>query len=374
MQVELRIRQFLEQDGRLKRGIINELAGDLGIHRHSVRKLINGEAESISLKTLGNLCQWLQREREVPADELPQVLFGYRPEALWEAVADTGRATLYLGEYLQVEEGSPLRLWVSQRDMVLAGAIVEELNTDTGAGKRAPIIHHEYVPFRFATGTPDISRRYFDQDSDKARRMFLGLRGNRTNAAHILIGSAEVNYLVECWVADLFGCKPFVAPEGEPRVPFYMKSRHTDTGLESCHAGRAAPFGYKGRAQPGIFYLNEKGTWVACPWVRDRKDAGLVAIVRRPGANATEMVIYGFSGRATAAMATHVVRNAKPFWPLYYESKARGIEIGVYVCKFTLGGSPTPAGADTFQTKKMDVVPISPRILNRFLSQAAEKE
>jgi hypothetical protein len=353
-----------------RHGLISTLQSEIGCHRHTIRKLLNNEASSISLNTLSGLCEWLQREGNVPAELLPQVLFGYRPEKLWQAVSQTGQVTIYLGEYQQTEPPLPTRLWVSRRDAAVASAIVEELYVHLTRLKRPPSIRHGYVPFRLSMHTPETRTRYFKEDTRRAKRIFRGMRSQTAQGASIFIGSQEVNYIVECWVASLFGCKPFEPSRNGPQVPFYVKSRHKKSGMKSCFGGVDDPPGCSKQPHPGIFYLDKSGKWAACRMIDGKQDAGLVIIVRHPGANAIEVAMFGVSGRATAAMVKHVVRSADPFWPPYF--KRGGKEIGVYICKFIVAPDTEPQQDGMYgmyQIKDFQPIPLEKEVLSRFVRQ-----
>jgi hypothetical protein len=107
------------------------------------------------------------------------------------------------------------------------------------------------------------------------------------------------------------------------------------------------------------------GKWVAVPWVKDSEDAGLVIVDRLPGGNAVDIVMFGFSARATSAMAETIVPNADPLWPPYYEWQGR--ELGIYICRFTEAGPSPAASGGTYGPSPPEIIQLEPSILDRFL-------
>ena len=364
MQIELRAKRLLERHGLYKRGIIGELAKALGLNRHSVRKLLNNELDGPSLKTLAGLCQWLQ-EKGVLDEPLPEALFGLKPEKLWGAAARGGIVNMYLGEFQEVHDGATVWRWISRRDSVVATTIVEELYTDTGGDQRPPIIHTEYVPFRSLSRSSDERESFLEKDAEDARNLFQHLKLQVGRGTSVLIGSQKSNYLVECYVADLFGCEPFTPCPGGMGAPFYLKFRDYDTSLRSCFGGPDSPPGHPADAPPGVYYIDPDGHWATCPLIRPQNDAGMVIVVRSGSISEMEVGLFGFSGRATAAMATKVVRDTGPFWPPYY--KSRGREVGVYICKFDMPGQLPPGKAEDYSHWKLTVIPLAETVLGRHL-------
>src|SRR5262245_27388901 len=102
MQVEIRLKQILNEYVPERRVSAQQIADDLRVHRHTIGKLYRNQMTNPSLKVLGQLCNWLQ-ENGVPGDILPQALFGTRPAKLWQAVAEPGIVRFYLGMYQQTE-------------------------------------------------------------------------------------------------------------------------------------------------------------------------------------------------------------------------------------------------------------------------------
>lgn len=377
MDIELRLKELLIEQGvnPRGRGLIKELAEYLNLHRHTARRLLLGNmpdddtkgVNRISLRTLGELCDWLHRKHGVPMDRLPAALFGFSASTeLWEAVSSMRSTTLFLGECL-VEAQGPDRLWVSSRDGMVANAIVEQLSgfkSDSSEGGSE--IHTEYVPFRFAPDNldPNTRRKYAEEQSRTAKKMFERTQALRSNSSHIYIGSQEVNALMECWVGARFNCKPFQPATKEPKTPFHIWFRHPGSVVQSTFGGAAPPVDYSGKFRgPGIYY-RQKNRWLVCSFIENKKDAGLVITFRDPGANILDVAIFGLSGRATAALADRVVPDTKRFYPPTLSWQ--GTQLGVYVCKFGVVADKVETGR-SYHIKEFDVIPIEANTLKQYL-------
>lgn len=377
MQISIQVSKILQEQRIDRRGIVEELAKVLGLHRHSVSKILNDTATSISMETLCKLCEWLHKKTKVAPEELLRQIFAVRAPELWKAVNNTKRITLYLGEYRQINRAGgeeTVGLWVSRRDSAATNAITEQLYTlhdQNTAPRLQSVLCTKYVPFRFDATSRTGRREYFEEDTKRAIAMFKEMRNGSANSASILIGSQEVNGLVEVVVADLFGCTPFVSTKGDSRVPFHLvfRSRHYD--IASCFGSYKPPQKFVGEAKPGIYYLNEHSKWVALPWVRDCRDAGVVIIRNNRSTKSLEMVLFGFSGRATAAMASVLIPSSHYIWPPYCEQKTE--DIGVYICNFNLDpGLAAAAGTvdEPAQNTALEVIPLDKTILSERLKRS----
>jgi len=359
------------------------MASDCGLHRHTIGKLYRNQLSSPSLEVLGKVCNWLV-DRGVPPDVLPGALFGWQPSDLWRAVAAPRRVTIYMGEYQQIDEDiRSARRWIALRDSAVAWKITEHLSAppekkdkdkanDTDKGKSKvkvkdipPAVRSEYVPFRFMTPEAPGDEQQFKSDITGAKKIFKKMQSRATRETAILIGSQRVNYLVELVVADLFGCKPFKRPNTAPEVPFYLVYRDFDRAVESCFAGRQAPPGYEGAAAPGTYYLDEDDQWSACEWKPFEKDAGLLITVRDPATGSLRVLLFGFSGHSTAVMGAKLIEIGDRFWKQSVTMK--GKEIGVHICHIAFAPKPGERQGDGFRVKKLRIVSLSEKVLERYL-------
>jgi len=339
MQIEIRLKQLLDELNLNTRGVIQQMAKDLGLHRHTLRRIYLNQMPNPSLNTLALVCKWLC-DHGIRQDRLPQALFGAQPSALWQAIAAAGSVRVYLGKYQQTLTSAPAWQWVAFRDACVAADIVKFLSTPGGVQAASrPEVRLEYVPFQYVQ---DDSVRWrnniaFRRDVQLAESIYATTRRPPSRSSSILIGSQKANYVLEHLVADLFGCQPFCLPrEGHPRPPFYTVYRERDCAVPSCFGGRQSPPGYSGKATPGVYYLDNGRKWVAIPWREDRQDSGIIIVAYDPGTETMQIALSGYTGRGTArigAVILHPAYQAR-LWPPPVVS--HGKKMGVYVCRFTL--------------------------------------
>jgi transcriptional regulator with XRE-family HTH domain len=366
MKVESRLKALLSEHNLDRHGIIQEIATGIGVNRHTIAKLYNDRTPSVSFSLLGRLCNWLT-QNGVPPDELPGALFGSGRAPLWNAIArQGGDVTVYLGEYQPITEGEVVWRWISRRDSAVASLIIQRLSTGSEGGARPPRLNFQYIPFRYSPADPIVDPRLLEKDIDRTRSVFEQTQQDVNPGTAIVIGSQRVNYLLEFFMADLFGCRPFALPPGEPRVPFFSVYRQSDQNTPSCFGGRHNPFRRKDSDQPGLHYLSDKGHWVTCPWVREEQDAGIVVSLKDHRRKSATLAIFGFSGRATEAVGEQLTLREDLFWPPAVKLKTK--DIGVFVCRLTY--SPSGREEDLqgrVQMNSCDVIPVAPRTLERFL-------
>ena len=96
--------------------------------------------------------------------------------------------------------------------------------------------------------------------------------------------------------------------------------------------------GRSSQLAPGIYYEGADGKWVACGTDQTRQDTALVFYIYRESQGRLEMVLAGFSGRATRMLARLLGIRAQEFWPPVYMEQ--GIQIGAYVVHFTQPDEP----------------------------------
>jgi DNA-binding Xre family transcriptional regulator len=276
MEVKVRLKRILAEYGLDEHGVIQEIAADIGVNRHTIAKLYSDRAPTLSLDLLSRVCTWLH-SHGVPANELPGDLFSTGRAALWEAIArQQEEVTLYLGEYHATKPPFAASRWISTRDSAVASTILRQLSTGSEARSLWPGLRLAYVPFRYSPGDPHVDESLLNEDVARTGEMFARMKANPKPGTTIIIGSQRVNYLLEFFVADLFGCHPFVTPSGRPAVPFFSVYRETDRNIPSCFGGQRNPFRQTDNTAPGLHYLNEKGKWATCPWVDKKQDAGVV--------------------------------------------------------------------------------------------------
>jgi hypothetical protein len=366
MEIKIRLKKLLGEHGLDGHGIIQQIAADIGVNRHTIAKLYNNQAPTLSLDLLSRLCTWLH-SHGVPSGELPGDLFSTGRAALWEALVLQGEEiTLYLGEYHATKPPFAASRWISTRDSAVASTILRQLSTGTEARQLWPGLRLAYVPFRYSPGDANLDQSLLHEDIARAGELFSRVKGNPEPCTTIIIGSQRVNYLLEFFVADLFGCQPFTTAAKDPAVPFFSVYRQTDRNTPSCFGGPHNPFRQTDGTVPGLHYLNEKGKWVTCPWVEKKQDAGIVITLKDHRTKSIILAVFGFSGLATKAVGDQLVHKEHQFWPPPMEFKSR--EVGVHLCQLTYVPSD---GTDELQedsrTSTCEVVTLGDRMLKQFL-------
>jgi hypothetical protein len=380
MKLEWRLKQVLEQYNLYKYGVESHIAKDCGFHRHTVGKFLRNQVQSSKLEVLEKICGWLI-ERGVPADTLPGALFGVRPSGLWQAMGQSKKILIFLGEYhlkgrtITTPQASP-PVSISRHDSVVSSKIIHFLSTEAELRDTRPSVKMLYVPFYYTPVVFDVSGDGLTEDKDRASRIFENMRKDKgTGRSTILIGSQRVNYLVEYMVADLFNCEPFVPADKEPKVPFYLCYRKFDRLVPSCFGGQENPPGGTGENGNGTYYLDENFKWQFLEWQRKITDAGIVIIIRE--ADTVEMAAFGFSGRSTNAICNALLQKYEYFWPENGTGEsctviARGKEIGIYICHVEFSEQNTKSedwAYENFENDVVKVIPLNRKVLKKFLNK-----
>lgn len=332
MKVQIQLRKLLEDRKLDKRGIMTEIAAATQLDRRVISKYYNAETSLASLEVLGKLSAWLA-QHGVPTDHLPGSLIGFVHTELWPALADRGQVDLHLGEYWHRNTPAPAWRAVSRRDAAAAADFVHQFSSPQ-AGVKPPEIRFQYTPLQFPLEQLDTRSQPLSADIAAAAEAFKAMRVRRRSASSILIGSQRVNYLLEHYVANLFGCTAFEAPVGRPRVPFFFVYRPGDHHTPSCFGGLRNPFNRSEADTPGLHYLQSLrggGRWKVRPF-KDRSDGGLVIIVQDRETRAIELAIAGFSGRSTEALGRQLISSAGDFWPPRIATRDK--DIGIHICLF----------------------------------------
>jgi hypothetical protein len=365
MKIEIRLKQVFAEHNLDTHGLITRLASDVGEHRNTIRKLLDNQFSHPPLAVLGKVCEWLVKQG-VSANELPQRLLGTQPSQLWHACAKSEQVTLYLGEYHQVDTRRP-QFWVSQRDAAVASEIIRLLLESRATTKRTPVIREEYVSFHY-TDISDQSKcnSTFPEDVEASRKKLA--RTQRNKSVSILIGSQRANYLVEHYVAELFGCRPFETVRTRIQTPIYLMHRPDDWIVPSCFGGLGKPPKMRLKGRPGLYIVGPDGEWNLIEWKEHMQDAGVVIVERDPGTESIKLVVFGFSGSATLAMREPLRWQADEFWPPT-ERGRNGREIGVYVVRLTFDGNPPAENDRSTRLIECKIEAIDGAVLEEMLSQ-----
>jgi hypothetical protein len=150
-----------------------------------------------------------------------------------------------------------------------------------------------------------------------------------------------------------FNCPAFesqddVESANERAVPFFIRYRDNDPHPASCVGGLKLSKNDKSD-KPGIYYEDADGKWQCCSAEGDRDEVAFIYYVHRESQGRLEMMMGGFSGRATRLLARALATRAEDFWPPVYENQ--GIQIGGFIVQFTM-----PAGKKEADILRTDLV------------------
>lgn len=333
-------------DRRKRPGTIKSIVEHTGLDRHQVASLLKNEAKYIPLEALSRLCDYLIDEGYATADQLPGALFSVQAENFWELLARRGDVEICVGVRQGEGGNSPENAWIVASDSVLIGELLNGVSTLGGAAKHAKQnaalpAGVEQVPREIPT--PDRLQQTLvwspgqvalAEARARAEEVFSGFSGAQGDRALVCIGSVKSNPVVELVFADAFGCSPFVTEDdvddtSARACPFFLRYRDIDPKPDSASAGMRLSKN-EDAPHPGFYYEKDDGTWV---WAGGNgKDTALVFYLFREPLGRLDMVLSGFSGRATRLLAKTLANRGEEFWPPVYESS--GIKIGAYIVQY----------------------------------------
>jgi hypothetical protein len=348
-------------DPRKRPGTIKSICEYTGLDRHQVAALLKNEVKYVPLDALSKLCDYLIERGFAKADELPGRLFGVEPEHFWELIARRRRLELCLGIRRGDGNDTLNDAWVVASDSVLLG---ELLNGATTLGGTAPHAAAEQAQNDAANGSgrggggarpqPEYlhqslvwspGQKSLDECHAMARTVYQTFCDVAGDKALVCLGSNKSNPVVEVMLASSFGAEPFVPQDDHPTAnkrscPFFLRYRDNDPQFPSCFGGLRLSRSQTS-TKPGIYYEKADGNWGCCEWDEKRHDAAFVVYVHRESQGRMEMVLGGFSGRATRLLARVLARRADEFWPPVYSDE--GLQIGAFIARFTI---PSHAAED----------------------------
>ena len=118
----------------------------------------------------------------------------------------------------------------------------------------------------------------------------------------------------------------------------------------------------------GIYFEGEDGKWQHCSSNDPKQEVAFVFYIHRESQGRLEMVLGGFSGRATRLLARALGTRAQDFWPPQFEK--HGIQIGAFIVQFEVPA--TKKDVDILRTDLVansTVTPISAEAINRHLQR-----
>jgi len=365
MKVEFRLKKILEKERLYRHGVAGEIAKYCKVDRQTIGRIMRNQVRSISLDLLGKISDWIEKEKGIREPNLPQALLGPQPAQLWEAITQSRRTIICLGQFEHSGAAEPAR-YIARCDACVESQIVKFLS------QTYPVLlqlETRYVPFRVGPDRDRLSMtKELAEDTQGAQEIFHSLEEQREQAAVISIGSQITNYVTESAVARLFGCEPF-APAKPPgsRVPVYVVYRHRDHAVRSCFGGLNPPAGTRGQKRCGIYYRDGHGDWCPLPWVRDKADSGIVITVYDPSHSVQpQLLILGYSGVATETIGAYVAGDhANEFWPPVGQS--RGMQVGIYLCRIQLEQEQVPSTSTVSAGSTVAVIPMDAKVVNKYL-------
>ena len=338
MRYEFRLAELLGHtpDRRKRPGTIKAIVEYTGLDRHQVASLLKNEAKYIPLEALSRLCDYLVEHGYASADELPGVLFSVKPEHFWELLARRRRLEICVG-VRRPENEKPETAWVVASDAVLMGEVLNGVTTLGGTDKLArtqsqtrEVPTHPELLKQTLVWSPGLSdTNSAINRSNKAYEAFTSSSGDK---AMVCLGSVKSNPIVEIITADTFMATPFesqdnVEKASDRRLPFFLRYRDSDPHLASASAGTRLSKSEEA-PDPGIYYEQADGTWKYA----GSQDAALVFYVYRESLGRLEMVLSGFSGRATRLLARTISNRGEEFWPPVFQENY--LQIGAYIVQY----------------------------------------
>ena len=326
-------------DRRKRPGTIKSIVEHTGLDRHQVASLLKNEAKYIPLDALSRLCDYLIDQGHATADELPGALFAVNPENFWELIARRSEIEIVIGVRAADGNPAPEGASVVASDSVLVGELLSGVSTLGGVAKHKESADDPArevpMPDRFQQ-TLVWSPGQVELEDVRARtnEVFDGFVDATGDRGMICIGSIKSNPVVELLFSDVFGCQPFVTEDDVDDVsarscPFFLRYRDTDPKPDSASAGTRLSKN-EDAPEPGFYYEKDDGTWEFAGG--KNKDTALVFYIYREALGRLDMVLSGFSGRATRMLAKTIAIRGEEFWPPVYEKG--GDIIGAYLVTY----------------------------------------
>lgn len=383
MQYSFRLAELLGHipDPRKRPGTIKSIVEYTGLDRHQVAALLKNEVKYIPLKALSRLCDYLIEQGHATADQLPGALFAVEPENFWELLARRKRLEMCIGVRRDVSESTPEVSFVVASDSVLMGELLNGVTTLGGTAKLRKSNGLSAAYSADATPQPEHLKQSLvwspgqasnEEVTRRAQLVFKEFSESKGDKALVSIGSTKSNPVVEIVLSRAFNCNPFesqkdVEKPTDRSVPFFLRYRDHDPHPESCVGGLKLCKSDKDLT-PGIYMESEDGSWNCVGGSTAKEDVAFVFYTHRESQGRLEMVMGGFSGRATRLLARALATRAEDFWPPVYETQ--GIQIGGFIVKFLLPS--TKKEVDILRTDLVattEVTPIPAEVLARRMSK-----
>ena len=333
-------------DRRKRPGTIKAIVEHTGLDRHQVAALLKNEAKYIPLEALSRLCDYLIDHGHATADQLPGALFAIQPESFWELLARRRSVEICVGVRQGEGADTPENAWVVASDSVLVGELLSGVTTVGGIAKHRHRRPGQTDPTTADEAPPQPERLQqtltwspgqvsIADAQTRAREVFETFSEDQGDKALVCVGSVKSNPVVEMVFADAFGCEPFTSEDdvkqaSDRTCPFFLRYRDHDPQPGAASAGMRLSK-TESADQPGFYYEQDDGTW---GWAGGGKghDAALVFYIFREPLGRLEMVLSGFSGRATRLLAKTLASRSEEFWPPVYQQAS--LSIGAFIVKY----------------------------------------
>ena len=364
MQYSFRLAELLGHipDPKKRPGTVKAIVEYTGLDRHQVSALLKNEVKYIPLKALSRLCDYLVEHGYANADQLPGALFAEESENFWEILARRQRIEICCGIRRFHDDGDgPHGAWLVASDSLLMGELLNGISSLGGTSKMndsEPIPHPELLQQSLVWSPSEEDQAEVFRRSAEVYDAFTQFSSDR---GLIGLGSVKSNPVVEHIMATTFGCEPFkdqssVAAGVERSCPFMLRYRDSDLKPESCMAGTQLSKSELSQT-PGIMYEKEDGTWDMVRWNEETEDAAMVFYIHREALGRLEMVVGGFSGRATRMLARTLASRGEDFWPPVYTG--HGVQVGAFAIQFSFT-TPKQKKHDILLTEQPSNVKITP--------------
>ena len=338
MRYEFRLAELLGHtpDRRRRPGTIKAIVEYTGLDRHQVASLLKNEAKYIPLEALSRLCDYLVEHGHAKADDLPGALFAVKPERFWELLARRRKLEICVGVRRPDRDDTPDTAWVVASDAVLMGEVLNGVTTLGGTDKlvtsqasRGQPTHPELLKQTLVWSPGNVEVDEAIARSRKVHEDFVSSPGDK---ALICLGSVKSNPVVEMIFADSFHAAPFesedtVEKASDRRCPFFLRYRDSDPHPPCVSAGLRLSKSQESK-EPGIYFEQSDGSWQYA----GGQDTALVFYIYRESLGRLEVVLSGFSGRATRLLARTLAYRGEDFWPPVYQEDY--LQIGAYIVQY----------------------------------------
>ncbi|QDV12215.1 hypothetical protein CA51_20950 [Rosistilla oblonga] len=358
-------------DRRRRPGTIKAIVEHTGLDRHQVASLLKNEAKYIPIEALSKLCDYLIDHGHATPAELPGALFAVRAEHFWELLARRRQLELCVGIRQGDVNDAPEQAWVVASDSVLMGALLNGVSTLGGSARHHAAGSSVNGSTKAEENPPQPERLLqtlvwspghvsTEETHLRANSVYESFSGAPGDKAMVCIGSVKSNPVAEVLFSEAFGCDPFVSQDDVEKAsdracPFFMRYRDFDPKPPSSTAGERLSK-TEAADKPGLWVETDNGTW---EWAGggQNSDVALVFYIFREALGRLDMVLSGFTGRATRYLAKTLATRSEAFWPPVYEEPH--VQIGAYIVEYETDGSKAKS-EDLLMTNVSSAAKITP--------------